>query len=186
MYMTRPILPVIALILALTAYAYGASAPMPEGYGVVVDVDWPAQPGHRRFNVGNGDVVTGRYGWYSPPGAVGPADYNVLMITKPISHARAYIIFEASNIDPEVLKKKLGRLEGEIKDVGEHEGALKPGDMVHITTQDFHGLTKITLDFSRGEEQKPVANFSFINHLVFPIPETDPAYPYIPYVSEIE
>jgi hypothetical protein len=95
-------------------------------------------------------------------------------------------VFEATNIDPEVLKKKLGRLEGEIREVGEHEGALKPGDMVHITTEDFKGLTKINLDFTRGEEQKPVATFSFINHLVNPIPETDPAYPYIPYVSEIE
>ena len=186
MYMTRPILPVITLILAFAFYARGAEAPMPEGYGVVVDVDWPSQPGHRRFNVGNGDVVTGRYGWYSPPGAIGPADYNVLIITKPISKARTYIVFEATNIDPEVLKKKLGRLEGEIRDVGEHEWALKPGDTVHITTEDFMGLTKITLDFTRGEEQKPVAKFSFVNHLVDPIPETDPAYPYIPYVSEIE
>ena len=184
--MARPILPVIALILVFTAYSYGASAPMPEGYGVVVDVDWPAQPGHRRFNVGNGDVVTGRYGWYSPPGAVGPADYNVLIITKPISKARTYIVFEATNIDPEVLKKKLGRLEGEIQDVCDREGALKPGDMVHITTEDVHGLTKVELHFTRGEDQKHVARVSFINHLVFPIPETDPAYPYIPYVSEIE
>ncbi|HVY54723.1 MAG TPA: hypothetical protein VHC46_03110 [Thermodesulfobacteriota bacterium] len=184
--MTRPILPVLVLILAFASYARGAETPMPEGYGVVVDVDWPSEPGNPRFNVANGDVVTGRYGWYSPPGVIGPADYNVLIITKPINHARAYIVFEAINIDQEVLKKKLGRLEGEIKDVGKHEGALKPGDNVHITTEDFYGLTKINLSFTRGEKQKPVAKFYFVNHLVHPVPETNPAYPYIPYISEIQ
>ena len=185
--MARPILPAFVLLLAFSVCALGASAPMPEGYGVVVDVHWPSQPGHHRFNVGNGDVVTGRYGWYSPPGATGPEDYNVLIITKPISKARTYIIFEASNIEPEVLQKKLGRLEGEIQDVGEHEWALKPGDNVHITTEDFMGLTKITLDFTRGEKQKPVAQFSFINHLTHPRTDpVDPVYPYIPYVSELE
>ena len=185
--MTRLILSVAALLLVFAAYANGADAPRPEGYGVVVDVHWPSQPGHQRFNVGNGDIVTGRYGWYSTPGTTGPEDYNVLIITKPISKARTYIVFEASNIDPEVLQKKLGRLEGEIGDVGTDEGALKPGDMVHITTEDFMGLNKITLDFTRGEDQKPVANFSFINHLTHPRTDPmDPAYPYIPYISEIE
>jgi len=59
--------------------------------------------------------------------------------------------------------------------------------MVHITTEDFKGLTKITLDFTRGEKLKPVAKFSFINHLTHPRTDPmDPAYPYIPYVSEIE
>jgi len=185
--MTRLILSVTAVLLISAGYANGATAPMPEGYGVVVDVDWPSQPGHRRYNVGNGDIVTGRYGWYSPPGAVGPEGYNVLIITKPISKARTYIVFEASNIDTEVLKKKLGRLEGEIRDVGTDEGALKPGDDVHITTEDFMGLTRITLDFTRGEKQKPVAKFSFINHLTHPNADpNDPAYPYIPYISEIQ
>ncbi len=185
--MARPILPVLVLFLAFAVYARGADAPMPEGYGVVVDVHWPSQPGHHRFNVGNGDIVTGRYGWYSPPGSIGPEDYNVLIITKPISKARTYIVFEASNIDPEVLKVKLGRLEGEIGDVGTDEGALKPGDTVHITTEDFMGLTKITLDFTRGDKEKPVAKFSFINHLTHPRTDPmDPAYPYIPYISEIE
>jgi hypothetical protein len=127
--MTRLILSVAALFLAFSGYAQGAPTPMPEGYGVVVDVNWPAQPGHKRFNTGNGDVVTGRYGWYSPPGDAGPFakdDYNVLIITKPISKVRAYIVFEASNVEPEVLKKKLGTLEGEIRDVGTDECALKP------------------------------------------------------------
>ena len=186
MFMTRPILPVIVLILAFASYAYGAETPMPEGYGVVVDVDWPSEPGNYRFNVANGDVLTGRYGWYNPPGVIGPPNYNVLIITKPIDHARTYIVFEATNMDQEALKKKLGRLEGEISGVGKHEGALKPGDNVHITTEDVHGLTKITLDFTRGDKQKHVANFSFVNHLVHPIPETNPAYPYLPYISEIQ
>ena len=112
----------------------------------------------------------------------------MLIITKPISKARTYIVFEASNIDPEVLKEKLGRLEGEIGDVGTDEGALKPGDSVHITTEDFMGLTKITLDFTRGEKDKPVAKFSFINHLTHP--RTDPwtpptrIYPTYPRSSE--
>ena len=71
--MTRLILPVFVLFLVFAGYARGADAPMPEGYGVVVDVHWPSQPGHHRFNVGNGDIVTGRYGWYSPPGSrIGP------------------------------------------------------------------------------------------------------------------
>ncbi len=188
--MTRLILSVTAILLISAGYANGAPTPMPEGYGVVVDVHWPSQPGQKRFNTGNGDIVTGRYGWYSPPGNAGPfadQNYNVLIITKPISKVRTYIVFEASNVDPEVLKKKLGRLEGEIRDVGTNEGALKPGDMVHITTQDVSGLIKVTLAFTRGDENKPVAEFSFINHLVHPLDDPDnPAYPYLPYISEIE
>lgn len=187
--MTRLILSVAAVLLISAVYTYGAATPMPEGYGVVVDVHWPSQPGDHRFDVGNGDVVTGRYGWYSPPGDSGPFaknDYNVLIITKPISKARTYIVFEASNIKPDVLKKKLGTLEGEIRDVGTHEGALEPGDIVRITTEDFMGLTKITLDFTRGEKQKPVAKFSFVNHLVHPLNDPhNPVTPYLPYVSEM-
>lgn len=179
------------LFLIITAYLPGAHAEEPEGFGVVVDIHWPSNPGHLRYNVGNGDIVTGRYGYYRPPRYYNVPltgdDNNVLVITKPISKARVYMVFEGVNIDPELLKKKLGRLEGEIDDVGTDEGALKLGDMVHITTEDFHGATKVVLSFTRGEKNKPVAEFSFINHLTHPRTDPlDPVRPYIPYISQIE
>ncbi len=179
------------LFLIISAYMPGANAQSPEGFGVVVDIHRPTNPNHLRFNVGNGDIVTGRYGYYRPPSRyklpIIDSDNNVLVITKPISKARTYIVFDGINIDPELLKEKLGRIEGEINDVGTDEGALKLGDMVHITTEDFHGATKVVLKFTRGEENKPVAEFSFINHLTHPRTDPyDPAKPYIPYISQIE
>lgn len=189
--MSRFSLAASVLFLMISAYTPAAPAEDPEGFGVVVDIHWPSNPGHMRFNVGNGDLVTGRYGYYRPPRYYNTPltgdDNNVLIITKPISKARTYIVFEGVNVDPELLKKKLGSLEGEIGDVGTDEGALKPGDMVRITTEDFHGATKVVLSFTRGEENKPVAEFSFINHMTHPRTDPlDPARPYIPYVSQIE
>jgi hypothetical protein len=162
---------------------------MPEGYGVVVDVNRQSEPGVRRFNATNGYVVTGRNGWYNPPGDTGPFaknDYNVIIITKLINKASAYIVFEVSNVEPEVLKKKLSTIKGEVRDMGTDEEALNPGDMVHITNQNAYRPTKVTLSFTRGKHNKPVAEFCFINHLVHPLHDPDnPAAPYLPYVSEI-
>ncbi|MEQ9618951.1 MAG: hypothetical protein RIG61_07225 [Deltaproteobacteria bacterium] len=189
--MTRLFPAVTALLLIFSAYAPGAQAQNPEGVGVVVDIHWPSQPNHLRYNVGNGDVVTGRYGYYRPPGyynlPITHSDNNVLIITKPISKARTYIMFEGVNIDPELLKKKLGRLEGVIMDVGTDEWALQLGDQVHITTEDFYGATKVNLTFIRCGRWEPIAEFSFVNHLI--PPHTQPsaeAAPYIPYISQIE
>lgn len=189
--MTRLILSVAALLAAFLVTIPAAHAQKsPEGVGVVVDTHWPSEPGHLRFNIGNGDIVTGRFGYYKPPAYLNLPpmghDNNVLIITKPISHARAYIMFDAIDMDPEVMKKALDNLEGEIRDVGTDEWAIKPGDQVHIQTEDFHGMTKVILTFIRCGEMHPIAQVSFINHLTFPIEPSNPAYPYIPYVSQIE
>jgi len=193
--MMRFSLALLGALLLFCGYTSGAMAQTdpeasPEGFGTIVDVHWPSQPKSKRFHVGNGDKVTGRYGWYRPPSdqnePLEKSDYNVLVITKPISKARVYIIFEAINIDPEVLKKRLGRLEGIIDDVGTQEGALKVGDSVHITTQDYFGATRVILDVKRGDD-KPVAQYSFLNHYRLDrTGENDPVLPYMPYVSEIE
>jgi len=162
-----------------------------EGIGVVVDVHWPSQFGNHKYYAGNGDIVSGRFGWYRPPGSAANNylnhDFNVLRIKKPISHTAAYIIFESRSIDPEELKVILGRLEGEIEDADYDDQAIKPGDTVYITAEDHYGATRVRLDIRRGENNKPVSNISFVNHYrKFRIDPLDPAAPYIPYVSEIE
>lgn len=162
-----------------------------EGIGTVVDVHWPSQLGNHKFYAGNGDIVSGRFGWYRPPGSAAmyrfEHDYNVLIIKKPISHSATYIIFESTGIDHEELKVILGRLEGEIADADYDDNALMPGDMVYITTEDYYGATKVRLDIRRGENNEPVADISFVNHYrKFRLDPLDPVAPYIPYVSEIE
>ena len=188
--MTRLILPVAALLTAFLVIVPPSFGQNPEGVGVVVDIDWPSQPNHRRFNVANGDIVTGRFGYYKPPKYLNlpivTDTNNVIIITKPINHARAYIMFDAIDTDPEFMKKKLGNLEGEIRDVGTNEWALQLGDQVHIQTEDLHGMTKVNLTIIRCGERFPIAQYSFINHLTFPRPPDDPAAPYIPYVSQMQ
>jgi len=159
--------------------------------GTVVDVHWPSQFGNHEYSMGNGDIVSGRYGWYRPPGSAAAYqlryDYNVLIIKKPISHAATYIVFDPVTVDPKGVQKLLGRIDGEISDVDFNEGALKPGDMVFVTIEDYYGVNKIGLDFRRGEYNEPLASVSFLNgYRNFRTDPLDPAAPYIPYLSEIE
>ncbi len=159
--------------------------------GTVVDVHWPSEFGNHEFNMGDGDIVSGRYGWYRPPGSAAiyhfKQDYNVLIIKKPISHAATYIVFDPVTVDPKGVQKLLGRIDGELSDVDFNEGALKPGDLMFITIKDYYGANKIVLDFRRGEYNEPLASVSFLNHYRnFRTDELDPAAPYIPYLSEIE
>ena len=141
----------LTIVSAIALMVFSACAnkeyhPVPQetaGIGTVVDVHWPSQFANHKFDVGNGDIVSGRYGWYRPPGSAATYhyehDYNVLIIKKPISHAATYIIFESTSIDPDELKVRLGRLESEIADADYDDGALIPGDMVYITTEDYYG-----------------------------------------------
>jgi len=189
--MIRFSLAAAAIFLIGSMYTTASGAERPEGVGVVVDVFWPSTPNHLRYNIGNGDIVTGRYGYYKPPRRYNlpttDSDNNVLIITKPISKARIYIMFEGINIDPELLKEKIWSIEGEIMDVGTHEWAIQPGDQVHITTEEFHGATKVNLAFMRCGHGDPIADVSFVNHLVHPLTDPEnPAAPYIPYISQIE
>ena len=159
--------------------------------GTVVDVHWPSQRKNNKFNMGNGDIVSGRYGWYRPPGSAAMKDYNddynVLIIKKPINHAATYIVFEPVTVDPKEFQRLISRFDGELSDVEFNDGTIKPGDMVFITIDDFYGAYKIGLDFRRGEYNDPVANVSFLNrYRNFRTDELDPAAPYIPYISEIE
>ena len=159
--------------------------------GIVVDVHWPTQWGNHDYNIGNGDIVSGRFGWYKPPGSTAnyhvKDDYNVIIIKKPISHAATYIVFDPITVDPKGVQKLLVEIDGEIKDVDMDEGTVKPGDLVFITISDYYGLNKVGLDFRRGEYNDPLAEVSFVNrfrnHKVDP---EDPAAPYIPYISEME
>lgn len=190
----------LALVLSVLILCAGCAQNQREPYpppdntiavGTVVDVNWPAQWGNHKYNIGNGDIVSGRYGYYRPPGSAQnnqlKDDYNVIIIKKPISHAAAYIIFDPLTVDPKGVEKLLGRIDGEILDVDMDEGTIKPGDLVFITISDYHGLNKVGLDFRRGEYNDPLAEVSFVNrfrnHRIDPL---DPAAPYIPYISEIE
>lgn len=183
-------------IVVLSGCAQNNREPLPPpdntiAVGTVVDVHWPTQWGNHDYNIGNGDIVSGRFGWYRPPGSAAnyhfKDDYNVIIIQKPISHAATYIVFDPITVDPDAVQELLVEIDGEIKDVDMDEGTVKPGDMVFITISDYHGLNKIGLDFRRGEYNDPLAKVSFINrfrnHEVDPL---DPAAPYIPYISEME
>ncbi len=159
--------------------------------GTVADVHWPAQWGNHKYHMGDGDIVSGRYGWYRPPGSAAAYhfkdDYNVIIIKKPISHAATYIVFDPVTVDPKGVQKLLGRIEGELSNVDFNEGALQPGDMVFITIEDYYGANKVGLDFRRGEYNEPLANVTFLNrYRTFRTDPEDPVAPYIPFVSEIE
>ena len=190
--MVRLIAALFATLLALSAC--GVKHPVPndsEAVGMVVDVHWPSRPGYHKFDAGNGDFVTGRYDYYRPPGSKAnyqvKQDYNVIVIKKPISKIAAYIVFEGTLMNEEQIREHLGSLYGEVLDVDPTEKALEPGDMVYIKTDKENGLTKVMMDFRRGDKNTPVADISFLNHYRrVQTDELDPAAPYIPYISEIE
>ena len=135
------------------------------GNGTVVGVNWPGHGNVTDFDVANNDAVSGGHEAYTPEQATkwvkAGEKYNLIMVTKPKSHAQLFIVFSGTGHEHPYLETTLDHIDAAVQGIGVGDKPIQEGDTVKISTQAAEGGgVDVTLDVYRGKAA--VATFSFV------------------------